>query len=401
MTGGVLYISYSGMLEPLGQSQVLAYQERLAGDHPVHLLSFERSEDWACAAERAAIAARMRAAGIHWHPLRYHKRFSVLATLWDIACGTLCGLRLVRRHGLGVVHARSYVPSVMALLIKRLTGAKYVFDMRGFWVDERVDGGLWPRAGRMYRIGKWFERRLLLGADHVVSLTHAAVNEMAKFPYLAGRMPPMTVIPTCADLERFSPPEGMRGANFVLGYVGSAGTWYQFDEAAKCFRRLLDLRPDARFLIINRESHPFIRQSLAAQHVPAECYELLAASHDEVPVHMARMDAGVFFIKPLFSKQASAPTKLGEFLGCGIPCLSNAGVGDMAAILEGDGVGVAVDAFDPATIAAGLQRLLRLVGEPDISERCAASARRHFSLDRGVELYRTVYRAVADRGTRR
>ena len=106
------------------------------------------------------------------------------------------------------------------------------------------------------------------------------------------------------------------------------------------------------------------------------------------------MHAGIFFIKPVFSKQASAPTKLGEFLGCGIPCLANTGVGDMATVLEGERVGVAVDAFDPATLDAGLTRLLALLQEPDIRPRCVAAAHKHFSLDEGVARYRGVYAAL-------
>ena len=35
----VLYISYDGMLEPLGESQVLAYLKRLVADRPIHLIS--------------------------------------------------------------------------------------------------------------------------------------------------------------------------------------------------------------------------------------------------------------------------------------------------------------------------------------------------------------------------
>lgn len=54
----------------------------------------------------------------------------------------------------------------------------------------------------------------------------------------------------------------------------------------------------------------------------------------EVRQQMARMHGAVFFIRPVFSKQASAPTKFGEFLGCGIPCQSNASAGDMARVLE-------------------------------------------------------------------
>lgn len=394
MTQNVLYISYDGMLEPLGQSQVLAYLKRLAPGRCVHLISFEKPEDWAKQTEREQLAHSVKAAGIVWHPLRYHKRPSALATAWDIGCGTALGLWLVLRHRLRIVHARSYVPAVMALAIKRLTGARFLFDMRGFWADERVDGNLWPRGGRMYAVAKGFERRFLLGADHVVSLTHAAVAEMQRFDYLQDRMPPVTVIPTCADLARFTPaPSRVREPNapFVLGYVGSAGTWYLFDAVAACFAQLLHMCPEAKFLIVNRGEHTWIRERLAAAHVPDAAVELTSATHADVPHQMARMDAGIFFIKPAFSKQASAPTKLAEFLGCGIPCLGNAGVGDMAQVLEGEQVGVALAALDEASVSTGLNRLLVMATEPSTAARCVAAAQKHFSLDEGVRRYAQIY----------
>ncbi|MBJ6983004.1 glycosyltransferase [Luteimonas sp. MC1572] len=393
MANGVLYIAYDGMLEPLGQSQVLAYLERLASGRPIHLLSFEKPEDWADADARGRVQARMDVAGIHWHPRRYHKRPSAVATSWDIGIGILSGLWLLLRHRLRIVHARSYVAAVMALALKRLTGARFVFDMRGFWADERVDGGLWLREGRMYRVAKWFERRFLQRADHVVSLTYAGVREMEGFDYLHGRLPPFSVIPTCADLSRFVPAATPR-EGFVLGYVGSAGTWYLFDAAVACFAKLLELRPDARWLIVNRNEHDYIRERLVAGGVSMHAIELRTADHSEVPAQMARMHAGVFFIKPVFSKQASAPTKLAEFLGCGIPCLGNAGVGDMAGILESERVGVALDTFDSASLHQGLESLMALTAEPDIQARCVAAAHRNFSLDEGVAQYRAVYSSL-------
>lgn len=390
---GVLYISYDGMLEPLGQSQVFAYIEKLAADRPIHLLSFEKAEDWACKGQREAIARRIKAAGIHWHPRRYHKRPSSLATAWDIAVGTLSALYLVLRWRVGIIHARSDVPALMAWPVAWLTRAAFLFDMRGFWADERVDGNLWPRDGRLYRVAKWFERKFLLSADHVVSLTHAAVREMSAYPWLEERMPPMTVIPTCADLARFSPgaqrPEGL-----VIGYVGSVGTWYLFDEVVTCFVQLCKLRPDARLLIINRNEHAYIHERLAAGGVEPESFELRNVEHEDVPAQIRRMHAGVFFIKPVFSKQASAPTKFAEFLGCGIPCLSNAGVGDMAEILENERVGIALRDFESVSIAAGVQGLLRLLADGDVHDRCVRAARKHFSLEQGVEAYGKIYGTI-------
>lgn len=395
MTLGILYISYDGMLEPLGQSQVIGYLKPLAVGRRIHLVSFEKPEDWDNLEERERLAQQIRAAGIFWHPLRYHKRPSALATTWDVAQGIALGLWLMLRHRLKIVHARSYVAAVMALAIKRVTLAKFVFDMRGFWADERVDGGLWPRQGRMFRVAKSFERQFLLRADHVVSLTNAALREMQRLEYLQGRMPPVSVIPTCADLTRFAPIKGERKDSFMLGYVGSAGTWYEFDAVVACFAKLRQQKPDARFLIINHNAQDYIRERLAYGGIPMDTVELRAVNHAEIPQQMARMHAGIFFYKPSFSRVACSPTKLGEFLGCGIPCLSNIGVGDMAEVLYGEQVGVALTAFDEASISAGLMQLLALATDPETRTRCVAAAQKHFSLDEGVRRYELVYQSLS------
>lgn len=396
----VLYISYDGMLEPLGQSQVLAYLKRLAADRPIHLISFEKADDWANVAEREHLAKDIAAYGIVWHPLRYHKWPTAVATMWDIANGMRLGLWLVLRHRLCIVHARSYVPSVMALALKRLTGVQYLFDMRGFWADEKLDGG-WSCDGTLYTVVKGFEMRFLLAANHVVSLTHAAVPIMQRFPYLLDRMPPVTVIPTCADLIRFKPiPRESEGesAGLMMGYVGTAGNWYLFDETAACFAEVLRIRPDTKFLIVNRGEHAYISERLAAAGIPSEAVELTAATPAEMPRLIARMDASVFFIKPVFSKQASAATKLAELLGCGVPCLSNAGVGDMAEVLEGERVGVALRAFDRASLSEGLDELLALAADPTTSARCVSAAQKHFSLDQGVKKYQGIYEQLSQMG---
>ncbi|MBA3241766.1 MAG: glycosyltransferase, partial [Acidobacteria bacterium] len=56
MKGGILYISYDGMLEPLGESQVLAYLEKLALQWPIHLISFEKPSDWAVVGKHKKLA---------------------------------------------------------------------------------------------------------------------------------------------------------------------------------------------------------------------------------------------------------------------------------------------------------------------------------------------------------
>jgi glycosyltransferase involved in cell wall biosynthesis len=176
-----------------------------------------------------------------------------------------------------------------------------------------------------------------------------------------------------------------------LGYVGSAGTWYLFDAFLESFRQLRLVRPNARALILNRGEHDLIREAISLAGIPSDAVELRAADHAEVPFQMARMDATAFFIRPVFSKRASAPTKLAEFLGCGIPCLTNTGVGDMSKILEEAQVGVAISSFDVVSIRAGVAELLTLCEDPGLRFRCRAVAVLHFSLARGVSAYNKIY----------
>lgn len=397
----VLYISYDGILEPLGQSQVLRYLERLARDHKIILISFEKPHDWQQVDRREDLRSQMRKTGITWMPLRYHKRPSAIATAFDIVHGVAVGALALMRHRVRVIHARSYVPSVIALALKKLFRLKFVFDMRGFWADERVDGGLWPAGGRLYRVAKWFERRFLLNADCVVSLTRAAVDEIRTFPYLQGRMPRFELITTCADLELFRPSQDdpsplPADRPFILGYVGSVGVWYLFDETLRCFQLLRERLPDARLQIINRGGHDYIQERMAVLKIDPATVQIEAADHAGVARAMRKMDAGIFFYKPTYSKKATAPTKLGEFLGCGIPCLGNHGVGDMAAILEKEQVGLAVDRFDEPSMRVAIDRLLQLTQTPGIQARCREVAMRHFSLEDGVNSYRKIYSGLIE-----
>lgn len=389
----ILYISYDGMLEPLGQSQVLGYLERLADTFSIHLISFEKRGDWHELSRRTAIGERLVRKGIAWHPLRYHKRPTVPATLFDIAIGCALSLWLTLRFRIRLIHARSTIPALMALAAKRLGHARLLFDIRGFWADERVDGGMWPAGGILYRAMNRLERYLYRHADHIVTLTEASRPSIME--WLGGAAVPVTVIPTCADLERFSPAGQPRPAVFTLGYLGSIGTWYCFDDMLACFRLIQQRRPDARLLVVNRNEQAEVHAAVAHAGIDPAAVEVVAAEHAEVPALVRRMTAGAMLIRPAPSKRASAPTKLAEYLGCGVPCLGNAGVGDVADILTDDEVGVVLRDLTPEARAEGVDRLLALCEEPGLAGRCRSSALRRFSIDAGVACYRRLYDGLA------
>ena len=74
-------------------------------------------------------------------------------------------------------------------------------------------------------------------------------------------------------------------------------------------------------------------------------YGLIAAAPSDVPSYLSASDAGLAFIKPCFSKLASSPTKYAEYLGCGLPLVINAGIGDSDTLVTREEVGALVSDF--------------------------------------------------------
>ncbi len=393
----VIYITYDGVLEPIGDSQVLGYLRRLAGLHRIWLLSFEKAGDWGVTQRRQLLHQELAKLGIRWTALRYHKSPTVPATCFDVCQGAVVALALALRHGIGIVHARSYVPALIALPLK-VIGLRFVFDMRGFWPDEKVEGGAWPAGSRIYLLAKRLERVFLSRADVVVSLTRRAVEVMRGWPWMRERRIRFEVIPTCADLDRFRPEPRARPRSaeepFVLGMVGSVGLWYKLDDMLDCFHLLRQSRPQARLLVINRDAHGLIRQRLAAAGIPETAVEIREVPHEEVPGVMARMDAGILLLDPCWSKQASSPTKVGEFLGCGVPILVNSGIGDMDELFAADRIGAVMRDFSEAEKRRALGELLALCASDGVRERCVEAAQRRYSLDDGVRAYDGIYRGL-------
>lgn len=157
-----------------------------------------------------------------------------------------------------------------------------------------------------------------------------------------------------------------------------------------CRSQMLKLRPDARLLIVNRNEHDSIRERLNAGGVSSSAVELKAVGYRDVPSEIAGMSACVFFYRPPYFRAACEPAKLGEFLGCGAPRLTNSSVGDAAEILESERVGAVINDFDACAVENGVRRLPGLAAESGIEKRCVSAAQRYFSLQQSVVAYRGI-----------
>jgi glycosyltransferase involved in cell wall biosynthesis len=365
------------MGEPLGRSQVVPYLVRLATEYEITLISFEKRRDAV-----PPVSELLRAHGIDWIPLAYHRRPPVASTLFDVLAARRALARAARQHGApDIVHVRSYVPALMALLARRATGGKLLFDIRGFWADERVEGGLWRPRGILYRVAKRCERRFFREADAVVTLTQASVAQIDA--WTGQRRVPIEVVPTCVELERF-PDRPPRPTGPHAVWSGSIGTWYRFDLVARLAAAL-----DLPLTVLTRQTE------LARQVLGGYAAEVRWVPPEDVPGQLFAGDIGLCLIASSFSKTASAPTRFAEYLAAGMPVLVTEGVGDLEAIVDSCRVGVVLRGEDDRALADAAARLRVLSADPDVRTRCRKLAEGRFDAARASAQYAAIYRTLA------
>jgi len=386
----VLYLTYDGLLEPLGQSQVLAYLELNSDDFSFTVLSFEKHKDISNRSLYKELLLRTDNANIEWIRLRYHKSPTIFATSFDIIQGVLMGFYLQKSKDIKLLHARSYVAGLIALLLSKITGIPYIFDIRGFWVDERVDGGIWQRGHLVYRVARWLERKLYSGAAHITTLTENSINYFPNIMKNRISLNNISVIPTCTDVRRFS-KKVYKNDQIVIGNLGSLGTWYALDPIFHFFTIALKQNSKASLVFINRDQHALIISKVREHHIDSRRVHYRSASQSEIPKVLMSIDVGLMLYKDGISRAACSPTRFAEYLSAGIPCLISGGVGDTQAIVEREGVGIIISDYRAETLERSFNAIQNLMTHPDLADRCRDVAQKYFSLEDGASKYASIY----------
>lgn len=394
------------MTDPLGQSQVLPYIIGLTKlNYRFTILSFEKKERFADG--KALIESICEKHIINWQPMMYTKKPPILSTLWDVFQMKQKIRQVHKSNPIYICHCRSHIPSMGGRMLQQQKGIPFLFDMRGFYADERVDGSLWilknPVFKMVYTFFKKKEKEFLQNAFCSISLTHAGANIIHSWKGFENTN--IKVIPCCADLNHFDGSKvdekdleqwrdklDISPKQFVVSYLGSLGTWYMVDEMFAFFKQLKTKYPNALFLFITPDRKQIIESYATKHQIDEKSLRVIKASRAEVPFIAKLSSISLFFIKPVFSKKASSPVKMGELLALGIPIVANRGVGDVDLIIEDTNCGILVDDFSQESYEKAILEIDAFIQKPSLVFTQAAE--KYYSLKKGIDLYHKVYKEI-------
>ncbi|MEO7445214.1 MAG: glycosyltransferase [Ferruginibacter sp.] len=403
----ILFISYDGMTDPLGQSQVIPYLKGLtAFGYHFTILSCDKKERYV--AHQHHVSKSLEGFPITWISLPYHKFPPVISSVYDYYMLRKKAVELHRKNPFHLVHTRPGVPALAGLWLKKYKGIRFLNDIRGFWADERVDGGMWnldkPLYRRIYNFFKNHEYECLEEADYNVCLTQAAKKEILEWSNIKKNPLKLEVIPCSVDLELFNPESiteemrdsirkelGIDPADEVISYLGSVGGWYLTKEMLQMCYKIYLQRPQAKFLFISPYNHEGIMQMATSCGIPATKIITYAASRHEVPLLLSLSKFSLFFIKPCYSKISSSPTKHAEIMAMDIPLITNKGVGDVSEIIEEFNSGILLKNFSDDEMTRAAKEMYSRSFEPG---SIRTGAMKFYALQHAVLKYRSIYSEI-------
>ena len=377
------------MTDPLGQSQVLPYIILLSKkNYNFHLVSFEKPDRFT--KNHSIIEKICLDNKIQWYPLKYNKKPPFLSTIFDIYKMIKLAKELNIKHGFSIIHCRSYISSLVGLRFKRLFGIPFLFDMRGFWADERVEGGLWNLENPFYKLVYYYfkrkEKQFLLESSHIISLTHNGKKNILKQPSFTQLENNISVIPCCTDLNLFKPVK-RDSDSFTIGYLGSLGTWYMVKEMLVFFQKIIKKIPNSKFQFLTKDNPEIIFTHCKNLGISRKNIIVGESNRSDIPFKTRNWNFSLFFIKPSYSKLFSSPTKQGELMAMGIPIICNSGVGDVDFIVSKYQSGIVINDFNQPNLGIILNTRFK-------KQKLIDGAIEYFSLDKGSMSFNKIYKKI-------
>lgn len=248
-------------------------------------------------------------------------------------------------HGRGPVMARGPLAASVALELRdRNLVSAVCFDGRGAIAAEWEEYDIVPSATLRAEIES-VERRAVIDSDIRLAVSEKLVEYWReRFGYAGDDH----VVVPCTLRTGFAPPLldesarvtrrkqlGFSAEDVVLAYSGSASGWQSFELLEEQLD--LQLRRDHRMAVLFLAPMNLDDLELARKH-PGRVRQAWLP-HEEVAATLAACDYGILVRERTVTNRVASPTKLAEYLACGLPVLISEELGDATQLVRELGCG--------------------------------------------------------------
>jgi glycosyltransferase involved in cell wall biosynthesis len=264
----------------------------------------------------------------------FHSKFSI----FSLFKGYFIIRKFIVYHKIDTVISRSTMPSLIIIWLLNWLNKnkiKIVFDADGFPLEERVDFKLAKINSFRYQYLKSVEKKMIHSSERVLVRTSRAISIHSSSNKEFSKKFYKVVNGVNVNVFKFDPIQriqvrkelGILENDLLYVFSGSLGPQYGWEEMLEVIR-ISQIHRHSKLLILTRYDFDQF------QFPPSIPVIFRNPDFSEIPAYLSAADIAFNFRKGEESIKGVMPIKLGEYLSCGLPIITNSGIGDIDEILS-------------------------------------------------------------------
>lgn len=367
-----LVFIYHSFKDPLFQNLVFQYIKTLASSGPYrfYLITYEQEKFKISKPEQETIKQELAKLGIYWYPLTYHSgKFILIKKLYDFSAAffLISFLKFTKR--IKLIFAFTNLSASISIVCAKLLKLKSLIYCYEPHTDYLVELGEWQQSSLKYKLSNYIEKYAGIEADFVLASTKYVVEELYKWN-AKGKI---YRAPVCIDESDFyfRPAGRKRIRNKyqitnrkVFLYIGKFGGLYYKQEVALLCSSVKQYIPDAFFLIVTSNPYKEVYQWFVEEGLKNSDFAITSnLTNEEIKEYISAADIGLSTVPPSPSQKFRSPTKVAEYLMCGIPYVTCRGVSEDDIYAEQFNVGVVLKEYSSEEVKKNIFKLEFLMNE--------------------------------------
>lgn len=210
-------------------------------------------------------------------------------------------------------------------IVAKFKRAKFIFDVRDLWPESIIEYG-YAKEGFVTKILTKISDYLYEKSDNILCVTPGIKHYLIKRKNI--KKDNVSLLVNSVDTKFFKPNKIKK--IYDISYIGNIGTAYDFE----LILNIAKIMSNAKIVLVGEgEKRRYLEDRIEQSSIKNISLKK-AVAYSAVPMHMSRTFIALVPYIETHLTSASIPSKIFEYLACGIPVIA-VGRGDIKKVIEG------------------------------------------------------------------
>ncbi len=254
---------------------------------------------------------------------------------------------------------------ITGYFVKKITGKKWFFDIRDLWINASVSLGFIKKDSLFESVSRKYEMICYRTCDEITVTTEEVKNIIKKTYSISSDK--IKIIPNGVDTSIFKPCKIKKNKIIYTGNIGHAQDLKKIILAVK---KINEKFPLQFFLVGDGDIKKDLKDLVQKENLEHTVIFTGLLPRKKIPELIAESLIGVAPLKDLTTLRYALPTKVYEYMSCGIPFIGT-GTGEIENLAKASEGGLVAE----NTVGSIYENIIYLLENEKLMEKMGKSGR--------------------------